>query len=71
MMVADFQVYVVPPHCRASRSITQAGAKVRKPTGSSLLKISQDEIEVLETFLVGKPVKRTTTTLSAPMGRLM
>jgi len=52
--------------------MTQQGAKVRKPTGSSLLKISQDERAGLEEgFREGNWVKTTTRALTAPIGRLM
>jgi hypothetical protein len=53
--------------------MTQEGANVRKPIGSNLLKISQDEREVEEVvgFLDGKWVNSTLMALTAPIGRLM
>jgi len=52
--------------------MTQDGANARKPMGSSLLKLSQDDSGASEEgFRVGKCVKRTTSALTAPMGRLM
>ena len=71
IIVAEFQGYLTPPHCKASKSMTQVGANTRNPTGSSLLNESQKDIVVLSDSLVGHWVKTMLRPASPPIGKLM
>ena len=71
MTVAEFQAYTVPPHCKASSSKTQAGARNTKPIRSRPLTRDLKVQSVLRFWFPVKGMKKRIAAVRAVAGRLI